>query len=189
MEISILLVLVLYKDMSVSQRSVHIKINKLFDSRTLNKRMPKLRQMSPMCKCHCTTLHQNNLASSGFNDTSENKSSTQTSTESAASVSVFTTNSSEPAKFTLPHPTLIMIGQVLVESTSGQRAYARALQDTCATLSLITSKLAHQLQFPKEPCSLSLTGEIGTMNGNTSHMVSFLQIFIAKILSSMCKLK
>ena len=41
------------------------------------------------------------------------------------------------------HPTLVMTGQVLVESASSQRAHARALLDTGATLSLITSKLAH----------------------------------------------
>ena len=61
-----------------------------------------------------------------------------------------------------------------MESVSGQCAHARALLDTGATLSLITSKLAHQLQLPKEPCSLSLTGVTGTTNGGTtSHMVSF----------------
>ena len=74
---------------------------------------------------------------------------------------------------TLPHPTLVMTGQVLVESASGQRAHARALLDSGAILTHITSKLAHQLQLPKEPCSLTLTGVTGTTNGTTSHMVSF----------------
>ena len=48
-----------------------------------------------------------------------------------------------------------------------------ALLDTGAILSLITSKLAHQIQLPKGPCSLTLTGVTGTTNGTTSHMVSF----------------
>ena len=83
-----------------------------------------------------------------------------------------------------------MTGQVLVESASGQCAHACALLDTGATLSLITSKLAHQLRLPKELCSLTLTGVTGTTNGTTSHMVSFsFQIFIIDTLSSMCKLR
>ena len=113
------------------------------------------------------------MTSSDSHSTSENKGSSQALTESKASVSAVSTNSSEPDKSTLPHPTLVMTGQVLVESASGQRAHARALLDTGATLSLITSKLAHQLQLPKEPCSLTLTGVTGTTNGTTSHMVSF----------------
>ena len=121
-------------------------------------------------KRHHTTLHQDNLTSSDSHSTSESKGSLAL-TESTASVSAVSTNSSEPDKSTLPHPTLVMTGQVLVESASGQRAHA--LLDTGATLSLITSKLAHQLQLPKEPCSLTLTGVTGTTNGTTSHMVSF----------------
>ena len=104
---------------------------------------------------------------------SDNKGSSQALTESTSSVSADSTNSSEPDKSTLPHPTLVMTGQVLVESASGQHAHARALLDTGATLSLITSKLAHQLQLPKEQCSLTLTGVTGTTNGTTSHLVSF----------------
>ena len=66
-----------------------------------------------------------------------------------------------------------MTGQVLVEYSLGKLANARALLDTGATLSLVTSKLEHQLLLPKEPCSLSLTGVTGTnTNGTTSHMVS-----------------
>ena len=103
----------------------------------------------------------------------ENKGFSQALAESTASVSAVSTNSSETDKSTLPHPTLVMTGQVLVKSASGQHAHARALLDIGATLSLITSKLAHQLQLPKEPCSLTLTGVTGTTNGTTSHMVSF----------------
>ena len=58
-----------------------------------------------------------------------------------------------------------MTGQILVESASGQYAHAHA------HVSLITS--AHQLQLPKEPYSLSLTGVTSTINGTDSHMVSY----------------
>ena len=124
-------------------------------------------------KRHHTTFHQDNLTSSDYHSTSGNKGSSQALTKSTASVPAVSTNSSEPDKSILPHPTLVMTEQVLVESASGQRAHARALLDTSAILSHITSKLAHQLQLPKEPCSLTLTGVTGTTNGTTSHMVSF----------------
>ena len=154
-----------YKNMSVSQRSVHIKNNKCCSNCLIPGHKTKECRNSGRCrrcgKRHHTTLHQ------------ENKGSSQALTESTACVSAVSINSSEPDKSTLSHPTLVMTGQVLVESASGQRAHARALLDTGATLSLTTSKLAHQLQLPKEPCSLTLTGVTGTTNGTTSHMVSF----------------
>ena len=166
-----------YKDMSVIQRSVPIKNNKCCSNCLIPGHKTKEFRNSGRCrrcgKRHHTTLHQDNLTSSDSHSTSENKGSSQALTESTASVSAVSTNSSEPDKSTLPHPTLVMTGQVLVESASGQRAHARALLDTGATLSLITSKLAHQLQLPKEPCSLTFTGVTGTTNGTTSHMVSF----------------
>ena len=166
-----------YKDMSVSQRSVHIKNNKCCSNCLIPGHKTKECRNSGRCcrcgKCHHTTLHQDNLNFSNSHSTSENKGSSQALTESTASVSAVSTNSSEPDKSTLPHPTtLVMTGQVLVESTSGQRAHAHALLDTDDTLSY-TSKLAHQLQLPKELCSLTLTGVTGTTTGTTSHMLFF----------------
>ena len=163
--------------MSVSQRSVHIKNNKCCSNCLIPGHKTKECRNSGRCrrcgKRHHTTLHQDNLTSRDSHGASENKGSLQALTESTASVSAVSTNSSESAKSTLPHPTLVMTGQVFVESASGQHAHARALLDSGATLLLITSKLAHQLQLPKELCSLSLTGVTGTTNGTTSHMVSF----------------
>jgi len=117
----------------------------------------------------------------------------QTSTDSAASFCTVIKNSSacEHATSVVPQSTLVMTGQVLVESASGQCTKASALLDTGATISLMTSKLAHQLHLLNELCSLSLTGVTGTANGNISLMVSFslLQISRANMLNFMCKLQ
>jgi len=111
----------------VNQRSVHVKDNKccsiflILGHKTKDCRNQNPGRYRPCGKHHYTTLPQDNLSSNNSNNSSENKGSTQTSTNSAASFSTVVTNSSpcEHATSLVHQPTLVMTGQVVVESASG----------------------------------------------------------------------
>ena len=66
-----------------------------------------------------------------------------------------------------------MTSQVILEAPDGKNLLVRALLDTGASISLVTKRIAQQLQLKQETLKLSIVGAQGIHTGNSASSVTF----------------
>ena len=153
-----------YQSMPVEARSTHVKSGLCFNCLGYGHCNHDCRSQSNCKKCarwHHTTLHREyqTAAIPAQNDSPP-------TSEPAAVNTVVTAG-------TTPHQANLMTSQVVIEAPTGKRIVARALLDSGASVSLVSSRIVQSLQLPKTYKPIALSGAQGKDTGLSQHIVNF----------------
>ena len=157
----------MFNEMSIQQRGEHIKSRKLCCSCLApGHQTGDCRSVSRCRSCggkHHTLVHREHSSLSVVNVVAASNTAPPTEVTLPV-VNVVAANTSSPSSIapTALPSSLMMTSQVLVKGPGGRQTMARTLLDSGATMSLISNRVAHSLQLPRQATTVSFSGAQAT---------------------------